>query len=143
MEAAWHRVSAFVLCRTVSGRVLLTRFSAPGHPDHGKWTMPGGGMDWGESPEQTALRELLEETGLQANLGNVAGVFTHWLTAEESVRRQPGQFVGIVFHGTDVRGELRKEFDSDNTTDAAAWFSAEEIASLPHVALVDFVLRLV
>lgn len=58
MEAAWRRVAAYALC--LDGKnILLTRFSAPGNPDHGKWTLPGGGMEWGESPLDTVRRELL------------------------------------------------------------------------------------
>ena len=140
MEATWTRVSAFVLCRNADGRVLLTRFAFPGHPDHGKWTLPGGRMEWGESPAEAALRELHEETGLRAKLGGVLGVFTLWLTAEESVREDPGLFVAIVHGSSEVAGELRVAFDPDNTTDAAAWFSLAEIETLPHVALVDFAL---
>lgn len=143
MEAAWTRVSAFVLCRESAGRILLTRFAFPGHPDHGKWTLPGGRIEWGESPAEAALRELHEESGLHATVGGVIGVFTLWLTAEESVRGEPGLFVAVVHTATEVGGELREDFDADNTTDAAAWFSLEEIETLPHVELVDFALRLV
>lgn len=35
-------------------------------------------MEWGESPSETALRELAEETGLTAKVGSVAGVFSRW-----------------------------------------------------------------
>ena len=96
-------------------------------------------MEWGETPEQTALRELHEETGLRACLGAVVGVFSQWLTAEESVRGEPGHVIGVVYEGTNVTGELRTSF-ADETTDAAGWFSIREAQSLPHVALVDFVL---
>ena len=43
-------MAAYVVCRDQSGRLLLTRFGLDGHPDTGKWTLPGGGMEWGESP---------------------------------------------------------------------------------------------
>ena len=33
---------------------------------NGLWEFPGGGVDWGEKPEQSASRELREETGLSA-----------------------------------------------------------------------------
>lgn len=44
-----------------SGRLLLGR-----RRDNGKWTMPGGHLELGESPEQGARRELLEEAGIRA-----------------------------------------------------------------------------
>lgn len=138
-EAEWTRAAAYVLCRDDAARILLTRFYSPTHPDSGQWTMPGGGMEWGETAEETALRELQEETGLTATLGTVAGVFSRWYTAEESVRGKAGHVVGVVFHGIDVTGKLQTDFD-EGSTDAAAWFSLDEARSLPLVELVRFVL---
>ena len=132
----------YVVCRDVKGRVLLTRFVSPGNPDSGKWTMPGGGMKWGESPEQTAHRELAEETGLAASLGPVLGVFSHWFTDQESFRGEAGHVVGIIYEATDLIGRLRAEFDA-GTTDDARWFAVDDIRRLPHVELVDFVLDLI
>ena len=63
------RVAAYVLCRDDEGRILLTRFFEAGHPHSGWWTMPGGGMEWGEQTYETAARELHEETGLVARIG--------------------------------------------------------------------------
>ena len=140
MEVGWTRVAAYALCRD-DGRILLTRFAAPGHPDHGKWTMPGGRMEWGESVLETAHRELLEETGLTATLGELVGVFSRWFTAEESARGRSGHVVGIVFHASDLRGDLRTEFDQADTTDGVRWFPIDAIEALPHVELVDFVLE--
>ena len=131
-----------MVCRDETGGVLLTRFVSPGHPDNGKWTMPGGGMEWGESPEQTAHRELAEETGLAASLGPVLGVFSRWYTAEEAARGEAGHLVGIVYAATDVNGRLRTEFDA-GTTDDARWFAPDDARSVSHVELVDFVLDLI
>ena len=131
-----------MVCRDETGRVLLTRFVSPGNPDSGKWTMPGGGMKWGESPEQTAHRELAEETGLAASLGPVLGVFSHWFTDKESFRGEAGHVVGIVYEATDLNGRLRTEFDA-GTTDDARWFAVDDVRRLPHVELVDFVLDLI
>jgi hypothetical protein len=49
--------------------------------------------------------------------------------------------VGIVFDSLDVRGELRTTFEV-GTTDRVRWFDLDEIANLPHVELVDFVVDL-
>lgn len=104
--------------------------------------MPGGGMEWGESPVDTATRELDEETGLRATMKRVVGVFSLWLEAAEAHRGAPGHVLGIVYEAAEVHGELRTSFDRADTTDAAAWFSLAEIRDLPRVPLVDFVLDL-
>lgn len=129
------------MCRD-DDRLLLTRFVSASHPDSGKWTLPGGAMEWGESPEATAHRELAEETGLVATLGPVVGVFSRWYTEHEAVTGEAGHAVGIVYEAADWRGQLRTEFD-DGTTDDAKWFDIDEVRSLPRVELVDFVLDLI
>ncbi len=104
--------------------------------------MPGGGMERGESPEQTAHRELAEETGLTASLGPVLGVFSRWYTARESARGEAGHVVGIVYEATALNGRLRTEFEAGSTNDAR-WLAVEDVRGLPHVELVDFVLDLI
>jgi 8-oxo-dGTP diphosphatase len=53
---------ALVLSRT--RRVLLMRYRFPWN-DFDLWITPGGGIERGEAPRKAALRELLEETGLE------------------------------------------------------------------------------
>jgi 8-oxo-dGTP diphosphatase len=141
MDVAWRRAAAYVVCRDEADRLLLTRFVSAGHPDSGMWTMPGGGMEWGESAEAAAHRELAEETGLTATLGPVLGIFSRWFTEDESAAEEPGHLVGIVFSALDVHGALRTTFEA-GSTDAARWFDLDEISHLAHVELVDFVVDL-
>lgn len=55
--------------------VLLTRRAI--HPAHGKWTFPGGYVEWGEPVERAAIRETLEETGLSVDLAGLVGVYSY------------------------------------------------------------------
>ncbi|WP_299154573.1 NUDIX domain-containing protein [uncultured Tateyamaria sp.] len=64
MNIDWQRAAAYVVAVDAQQQILLTQFSKTGHPKSGAWTLPGGGMEWGEQPHETALRELGEETGL-------------------------------------------------------------------------------
>jgi ADP-ribose pyrophosphatase YjhB (NUDIX family) len=57
------------------GRILLARRAI--HPSLGKWTFPGGYVDWGEAVPAAALRETWEETGLTVELGGLVGVYSY------------------------------------------------------------------
>ena len=56
------------------GRILLTRRAID--PAHGKWTFPGGYVEWGEPVESAAVRETYEETGL--TVGGIESLGFYW-----------------------------------------------------------------
>ena len=57
-----RREGADALVRDARGRVLLVR-----RADDGRWAMPGGWVDPGETPERAVVREVAEETGLRVS----------------------------------------------------------------------------
>jgi 8-oxo-dGTP diphosphatase len=62
-----------VIAQTADGRLLLIQ-----RGDTRKWALPGGTVEWGETLQQTAVRELLEEAGVtEVKLGNLSGVYSH------------------------------------------------------------------
>lgn len=138
----WSRVAAYVRCFDERGRVVLARIGQEGNPWDGGWTMPGGGMEWDEQPTDTAIREFREETGLAVTLGELLGVRSVWFDAETAFIGRPGQALGLLYEGTDPRGELRTDFTDDDTTIEAAWFTLDEVRSLVRVPLVDWALDL-
>lgn len=75
MTVPLERRAARVLLVDPAGRILLQHCCDPAAPDAGSWwNTTGGGIDEGETPEQAAVRELVEETGLRvaaAELGEV------------------------------------------------------------------------
>jgi 8-oxo-dGTP diphosphatase len=77
-EAARHLlrrpvVGIVVFAQTRDGRVLLIR-----RGDTGRWAMPGGTLEWGETLESCTKRELSEETGAEViTRGELLGVYSH------------------------------------------------------------------
>ena len=56
-----------VLVKTIRGRAMLAAIRPQGKPA-GTWALPKGNIDPGERPEETAVREALEETGVHGHL---------------------------------------------------------------------------
>jgi ADP-ribose pyrophosphatase YjhB (NUDIX family) len=112
-------------------RVALVRSSNPRH-DPPLWWLPGGGIDFGEAPEDTLVREFFEETGLVVDRPELLGV------TSDVRRRDNGDrihTVRILFTVQLAGGELSHEVHG--TTDHAAWF---ELAALDSVNIADYAL---
>ena len=117
--------------------VLLALWNEPAEP---RWTLPGGGAELEESVEETAVREVREETGYDVVLDDVLWVSSAVIPPD---RRQhdterPLKVVRVVYAGTVTGGTLRDEVGG--TTETAQWFPLSEVAALPRVGLVDEVL---
>ena len=57
-------------------RILLSWWNGEGHSDPA-WTLPGGGVDLPETADEGAIREVLEETGLDVELTGLLVVDSH------------------------------------------------------------------
>ena len=120
--------------------VLLVRIS-PGGMGAGQWTLPGGGLDFGEEPELGVLRELLEETGLEGVVEGLLGVRSAMLEPDQTNSGHRIQNVGVLYRVSVIGGELRNEVDE--STDLAAWVPFAEVRELPAVPLIAWARALV
>lgn len=100
-----------VVVRDPSGRVLLIR-----RLDNGRWAMPAGAMELGESITDCAVRELREETGLRAGGVTLFGLHTGGAYTRRNVYGDTYQFFAVMFRVDSWTGELVRE--TGETTDA-------------------------
>jgi ADP-ribose pyrophosphatase YjhB (NUDIX family) len=128
------RVGGYALC-TDDERILLARLSAI-EVDVGAWTLPGGGLDFGEHPDAAVIRELEEETGFIGKIDEIAGVFSHVYRESRAAQGADLHFLGIVYHVRIVGGGLRDEVDG--STDTARWFRRVELDDVRLVEIARF-----
>ena len=102
-------------------KVLLTR-----RTDNGRWCLPGGAMDPGESASECCAREVLEETGLVVTVGRLIGVYSTPHRITECADGNRKQALDLVFEAVRISGELSV---SDGTT-KLGYFSPEQMKSM-------------
>ena len=100
-------------------RVLLVQRGRP--PQVGRWTVPGGGVEVGETLEEAALRELAEETGLACTLGPVVEVLDR--VVRDGDGRVEYHYVILDFVGTAPTGTLQAASDCAD----ARWVPVAEL----------------
>ncbi|HLZ28445.1 MAG TPA: NUDIX domain-containing protein [Chloroflexota bacterium] len=134
-------VSAYALC--VRDRQMLLARIAPGRYDTGQWALPGGGLNWGEAPEDAVLRELTEETGLIGRAPRLAAIFSATYARTPERPLDPLHHIGIAYFVETLPGELRDE--RDGSTDHCAWFPLADLDAVPLVVMArlgrEFVTR--
>lgn len=133
-----RRLSAYAVL-TSDDRILLTRISARGH-HVGHWTLPGGGIDHGESPRTAVVREVREETGLDIDVGDLLDVHdTHFIGHAPDGTLEDFHGVHLIFAATTSTPDVTpRVVEADGTTDAVEWIrrSAIETGKRPVLDVV-------
>ena len=128
-----QRVAAYNVCTDDRHRLLMCRLSDITERP-GWWTLPGGGINFGEHPEAGALRELEEETGLSGRITALLAVDSLQRTAlGPDATEAEYHSVRIVYRTEITGGELRHE--TQESTDRAEWCTREDLLELPLVEL--------
>ena len=125
-----QRVAAYALIRRGSGPgadVLLTRISPLGH-HAGSWTLPGGGVDHGETPAVALAREVQEECGVPAEVGDLITVHdVHFTGTAPTGRQEDFHGIHLIFGATVATDAEPRVAEVDGTTDAVAWVPVADI----------------
>lgn len=118
----------FISCAVIFNndrKVLLTKRHNPSNEEvHDKWQLPGGGIDYGEHPRVSVIREVTEETGLTISLISAQPY------AYSHVFKTTGAHIVMMIYAADhVSGEVDISADLEETSDFG-WFSLDEILKL-------------
>ena len=91
-----------------------------------EWCLPKGHLEAGETPEQAAVREIEEETGIRGRILDALGTIDYWFSAEgRRIHKLVHHFLLEATGGT-----LSIEGDPDQEAVDVAWVPLEELGAL-------------
>lgn len=106
VEKKYPKLAADVLIADEKKGILLIKRRTD--PFKGKYGLPGGMVEYGETVEKAAVREVKEETGLDVELEGLLGVYS------DADRDPRGHTVSIVFFATPKKGKLTGSSETED-----------------------------
>ena len=105
-------------------QVFLTQRNEPeDHKFHQKWNIPGGGIEWGETPEQTLIREFKEELNIIPTI-----ISPHPITITSI---QGDAHVLLLCYVISIGNQVvDTSVDPDHETLTYGWFTLDEVKNL-------------
>ncbi|MGL5041933.1 MAG: NUDIX domain-containing protein [Culicoidibacterales bacterium] len=121
------------LCVTIYVKKSDDRFLMMHHKKLNKWLPPGGKVDNNETPDEAAVRECLEETGVKINLiGEKADVENGLITPLGSqcniIKKNVRDHVDLIYYGEPI--DSTELLLSDREATDIGWFTKAEIENL-------------
>jgi 8-oxo-dGTP pyrophosphatase MutT (NUDIX family) len=116
-----------VVVKRLSGRLVVAAIRPRGKPQ-GVWALPKGNLDPGERPEETAVREVLEETGVQGRLVEKLGDVKSTYTRRGGVRVFKIVSFYLLRAGRGRIGEIEERMRIE--VDEARWLPLDEAPRL-------------
>ncbi|HSV64530.1 MAG TPA: DUF2087 domain-containing protein [Mycobacteriales bacterium] len=119
-----QRLAAYALVED-GDAVLLCRLRSRVH--NGRWTLPGGGVDFGERPADAVVREVYEETGLTVRVTGLLDVDSELMRFERDGEPVDSHPVRVLYR-VEVTGGTLGVVEVGGSTEAVRWWPRGELA---------------
>jgi 8-oxo-dGTP pyrophosphatase MutT (NUDIX family) len=117
---------------TSAGGLVIEKSSGPPHAaviarrnraGRLEWCLPKGHLEGIETPEEAAIREIAEETGIQGEIVRHLGIIDYWFTGDD--RRVHKVVHHFLLHATG--GQLSVAGDPDGEAEDVAWIAVSDL----------------
>ncbi|MGH7203825.1 MAG: NUDIX domain-containing protein [Candidatus Levyibacteriota bacterium] len=116
------------------GKLFLSKRGIKAKNERGKWEIPGGGVEFGETFEQALKREIKEEIGVEIEVMDLLGICDHIIPKEKQHWVAP-TYLCKISKGTPKILEPEKCAEM-------GWYSIEEAQALPLSIVTTYDIRL-